>query len=63
MSETQRKLDALTPRKFKDLQWCASALIWPEDHINVAVFRSRLEFFTLNASDEEVTALAARIQL
>lgn len=63
MSEAQRKLDALSPRKFKDLQWCASALIWPNDHISVEVFRSRLEFFMHNASDEEVTALAARIQL
>lgn len=63
MSETQRKLDALSPRKFKDLQWCGSALIWPDDHISVAVFRSRVTFFVLNASDEEVTALASWIQL
>lgn len=59
----QRRLDAMSPRKLVDLRWCASAVIWPDDNISISVFRERLQFFALNAREDELKALVDMVQL
>lgn len=51
------------PRTLHALRWNCSALIWPDDHIETPEFRKRLEFFALNASEDELKALADMVQL
>lgn len=57
------KPNPLEPRTLPDIRWCASALVWPDNHITAAVFRYRLQFFALNASEDELQAFAKMVQL
>lgn len=49
-------VNTLEPRTFHDLRMCCNDMKF--NHITVGVFRYRLQFFALNASDEDIKKLS-----